>query len=246
MADIHIFDTPDELYNAGSKRFLKAADETLRRQGRFAVALSGGSTPLPLYQQLAQDHRANGLDWDRIHFFWGDERPVEPGHPDSNYRGAFQALLDPRQIPTGNIHRVKGELEPADAARQYEAEILDWFEGNPPRFDLILLGMGDDGHTASLFPGTSVVSAAHNEQPTLVEAVLVPKLESWRITFTPRLINAAAQVLFMVIGEEKAKALKAVIEGPYQPATYPAQLVQPQDGSLTWLIDRDAALELDP
>jgi 6-phosphogluconolactonase len=166
---------------------------------------------------------------------------VGPDHPENNFRAGYQALLAPRGVPEVNIHRVQGELNPAEAAGGYEQDLLDWFGDPRPRFDLILLGMGNDGHTASLFPGTSLVASPKRDATTLVEAVQVPKLASWRITFTPYLINAAARVVFLVKGEEKAPALKAVLEGPDQPATYPAQLVQPRDGKLIWLIDQGAA-----
>ena len=244
MADIRIFDSSQELYNEAARVFHQAAAEALYRQGRCSVALSGGSTPLPLYQLLTQDPKADQLDWNMIHFFWGDERTVGPDHPDSNFRSAYQALLAPRKIPSQNLHRVRGEEPPQTAAQRYERELIDWFGSTPPQFDLILLGMGADGHTASLFPGTSLVDPHRVESLSWVEAVQVPKLDSWRITFTPRLINAASQVLFLVKGADKAPALKAVIEGPDQPATVPAQLVRPEHGNLTWLIDQEAAAEL--
>lgn len=244
MADIRIFDSPQELYNQAARLFHQAAVKTFHRQSSFAVALSGGSTPLPLYQRLARDQQADQLDWSKMHFFWGDERTVGPDHPDSNFRSAYDALLASRGIPTENLHRIRGEDFPKTAARSYEKELLDWFEELPPRFDLILLGMGADGHTASLFPGTSLVDPKGKEPHAWVEAVQVPKLDSWRITFTPRLINAASQVIFLVKGADKAPALQAVLEGPYQPAVYPAQLVQPENGKLTWLIDQEAAADL--
>jgi len=142
-------------------------------------------------------------------------------------------------VPLANIHRVKGDLQPEIAAKKYEQDLLNWFGVDPPRFDLILLGLGDDGHTASLFPGTKL------EEDAWVNAVHVPELESWRITFTPRLINAASRILFLVVGAEIAGVLNKVLNGPYQPETCPAQLVQPENGELFWLIDRDAAAELD-
>ena len=246
MTDIRIFDTPDDLYSAAADLFIKVGVASLQEKDSFTVALAGGSTPLPLYQQLATDQDADPLAWDKIHFFWGDERTVGPDHPDNNFRAGYQALLEPRGVPEGNIHRIQGELKPAEAAGSYERELLDRFDGPRPRFDLILLGMGDDGHTASLFPGTSIVSTPKKDGNTLVKAVQVPKLASWRITFTPYLINAASRVVFLVAGAAKAPTLKAVLEGPYLPVTYPAQLVQPTDGELIWLIDQDAASLLEP
>lgn len=238
MAEIRIFKTPEELYREATAIFLTTGTEAQRNQGLFSVALSGGSTPLPLYRQLAEHGEGDRLDWKKIHFFWGDERAVSPDHPDSNYREAYQTLLKPRRVPDTNIHRIEGEFQPKIAAQKYEEDLLDWFAEIPPRFDLILLGLGSDGHTASIFPGTKI------HESSWVNAVHVPELESWRITATPQLINAASRVLFLVVGGEKARALKAVLTGSYQPQTYPAQLVQPQNGELIWLIDRDAAAEL--
>jgi len=246
MAELHIFDTPEELTKAAFGLFLQAAAEALRAKEKCSVALSGGGTPLPLYQRLAQDPEADRLDWNRIHFFWGDERPVGPDHPDSNYQSAYQALLGPRGIPEEHIHRVQGEDDPARAARQYQQLLGTWFSERPPQFDLILLGMGDDGHTASIFPQTDLAAGAPGDESSWVEAVWVPKLESWRISFTPQLINAAARVVFLVSGGGKAETLREVIQGPYRPAIFPAQLIQPRNGKLTWLIDSAAAAELDP
>ena len=238
MAEIRIFKTSEELYSEATAIYLTTGTKAQRNQNFFSVALSGGSTPLPLYRRLAESVEGDQLDWEKIHFFWGDERAVEPDHPDSNYGEAFQTLLKPRGVPLTNIHRVEGELMPEIAAQKYEQDLLGWFGVIPPRFDLILLGLGNDGHTASLFPGTKLPEDAW------VNAVHVPELESWRITVTPQLINAACRVLFLVVGAEKARALKEVLNGPYQPETYPAQLVQPENGELIWLIDRDAAAEL--
>jgi 6-phosphogluconolactonase len=239
MAEIRIFKTPENLYSEAIAIFLSAGTEAQRNQASFSVALSGGSTPLPLYQRLAENGKGDQLNWEKIHFFWGDERAVGPDHPDSNYGEAFQALLKPRGVPDPNIHRIEGERQPENAAQKYEQDLLEWFGEIPPRFDLILLGLGDDGHTASLFPGTKLSGSAW------VNAIHVPKLESWRITMSPRLINAASLVLFLVIGAEKARALNKVLNGPYHPEIYPAQLIQPENGELIWLIDKDAAAELD-
>ena len=239
MLDIRIFNTPEELYSEAAANFLTTRTAAQQSQGPFKLALSGGRTPLPLYLRLAGNLKDDSLDWKKIHFFWGDERAVEPDHPDSNYGKAFQALLKIRGVPLANIHRVKGDLQPEIAAKKYEQDLLNWFGVDPPRFDLILLGLGDDGHTASLFPGTKL------EEDAWVNAVHVPELESWRITFTPRLINAASRILFLVVGAEKAGVLNKVLNRPHQPETCPAQLVQPENGELFWLIDRDAAAELD-
>src|SRR5690606_983517 len=175
--------------------------------------------------------------------FWGDERTVPPDHPDSNYRMAKEALLDFVALPASNVHRISGELEPARAAAEYEQTLRSFFakRAGKTRFDLILLGMGDDGHTASLFPDTEAL----NETERLVVANHVPKLDTWRITLTAPIINDAAHVAFLVAGAGKAAVLKRVLQGPRQPHKLPSQLIQPVDGELVWLLDKAAASELD-
>ena len=241
MRDIRIFDTYEELYTEAAGIFLQAGTEAIINQGRFSIGLSGGSTPLPLYRLLAQAKTTGPLDWHKSHFFWGDERPVGPDHSQSNFREAFQSLLSPLDIPPQNIHRIQGEHQPDLAAREYEKDLLTWFGNVPPRFDLILLGMGDDGHTASLFPGTTLVKKALAGQTGWTEEVYVPQLDSWRISMTPRLINAASLILFLVTGRNKASTLKQVLDGPHRPEIYPAQLIQPIDGKQIWLLDGEAA-----
>lgn len=241
MRDIQIFETREELYNEAAGIFLQAGTEAILNQGRFSIGLSGGSTPLPLYRLLAQAKTTGSLDWHNSHFFWGDERSVGPDHPQSNYREAFQSLLSPLEIPSQNIHRIQGENQPGRAAREYEKDLLTWFDEDPPKFDLILLGMGDDGHTASLFPGTTLVKKALAGQTSWVEEVYVPQLDSWRISMTPRLINAASLILFLITGRNKASTLRQVLDGPHQPETYPIQLIQPRAGQQIWLLDGEAA-----
>ena len=179
-----------------------------------------------------------------IHFFWGDERHVPPEHPDSNFGAARAALLDHVPVPPENVHRVPAELPDADAAaRIYEDELRRWLApppGQPPRFDLVLLGLGADGHTASLFPG----SAALDETERWVVAPWIEKLAARRITLTLPVLNAAARVLFLVSGRDKAAALRAVLAGPRRPRELPAQAVAPHDGEVTWIVDREAASEL--
>lgn len=237
MPEIQIIPTQDELTAAAAALFLKIGRQAIQDRGRFSVALSGGSTPLPLYRRLAEPGLDSELDWSKIHFFWGDERAVGKEHPDSNFGQAYRALLAPRQIPPRQIHRVRGESQPADAARSYQQEILDFFPETPPRLDLVLLGMGSDGHTASLFPGTSVVRETGRPEESWVDAVHAPRLDSWRITFTPRLINAARRILFLVSGADKAETLYQVLKGPYQPRIFPSQLI---GGKVTWLVDQEA------
>jgi 6-phosphogluconolactonase len=243
MPEIKIFPKPSHLVEAAADIFIELGRRAIQERNRFLVALSGGSTPLPLYQFLAHPNQDSALDWNKVHFFWGDERPVSKDHPDSNFFQAFQALLSPRDIPSQNIHRILGERPPRESARQYQQEILEHLPGDPPQFDLILLGMGSDGHTASLFPGTEVVTNPDQTGPPWVEAVWVERLETWRISFTPQLINASRRILFLVVGENKADTLKQVLHGPYHPQRLPSQMI---DGNLTWLVDQSAAAKLDP
>mgnify|MGYP001213454770 CR=1 FL=1 len=218
-----------------------AADNSIRVRGRFRIALSGGATPRPVYAALAT---TPGIDWPRWELFWSDERTVPPTSPDSNYGMARAMLLDPlaaQGVTPGRIERMRGELEPAEAAGAYE-EIVRSLAGAPfPRFDLIQLGIGGDAHTASLFPHTAALDTA-----ALVVANAVPRLKTVRLTFTFPLINAARYVLMLVNGANKAGALRDVLEGPRDFAQWPAQAIQPGDGRITWLLDRSAAQYLDP
>jgi 6-phosphogluconolactonase len=238
---IKVYQTQAELIEASAELFIKSALKDFQEKTSLSICLSGGSTPLPLYKNLAESKNADQLDWQRMHFFWGDERAVPPDHPESNYHQAFQALLSIRGVPEENIHRIRGELDPDQAAVEYQQEILEWFGTKPPSFDLILLGMGDDGHTASLFPETRLVQ--HPGDDEWVAANWVPKLDTWRISFTPKLINAASRVIFLVAGKNKAPALAQVIEGSFQPEKFPSQLVDPQ-GELYWLLESSAASQL--
>ncbi|MBU0495599.1 MAG: 6-phosphogluconolactonase [Chloroflexi bacterium] len=240
MADIVVQPDPAALARAVVEHVVARAQEAIADCGQCTVALAGGSTPRAAYALLATEEFAGRVDWPRLHVFWGDERCVPPDHPDSNYRMARETLLDHVPIPAGNVHRIPGEQEPIEAAVAYESELRAFFavpsEGGSPRFDLILLGLGDDGHTASLFPGT----AAIHEPVRWVVAHRVDKLGAWRVTLTPIVINAGAQVTFVVSGAGKAERLHKVLAGPYQPDVLPAQIVQPTTGCLLWLIDAAA------
>jgi 6-phosphogluconolactonase len=251
---IEILDDKDALTRAAAAAFTARAvtAATTNARGIFSVALAGGSTPRDLYRLLADENEPfrDRLPWERIHFFWGDERHVPPDHPDSNYRMAREAMLDRAPgapgapIPRANVHRIRAENpDAAAAAGAYEEELQAFFhlrEGARPRFDLILLGLGPEGHTASLFPGSPAV----RESERLVAAPWVEKLQSFRITLTPPVINRAAAVLFLVAGEEKAEALHHVLEELGDADLYPARAVRPVDGDLLWLIDRAAAKDL--
>jgi 6-phosphogluconolactonase len=210
----------------------------------FTIALSGGSTPKRLYELLSDPDAeySKHLRWDRIHFFWSDERTVGPDHPESNYRMARDAMLSRVGVPEGNVHRISGEMAiAADSAVAYESDLRRFFRSENdeiPRLDLVLLGMGADGHTASIFPGSEVL----HENRKLVAAPWVEKLHTYRITMTLPLLNNAAAVLFLVSGEDKASILSEVLAG--EPGRFPAQFICPTNGSLTWLLDETAARQL--
>lgn len=223
----------------GAERIVAMAKETVRLNGRFTLSLAGGSTPRSLYRLLSSGKYRNKIPWDKVHLFWGDERCVQPDHPDSNYRMVKEMLLPAIDIPSENVHRIKGELGEA-AAPDYEKTLKINFdtEGESlPRFDLILLGMGDDGHTASLFPRTEAVS----DEKGWVREVFVERPKSMRISLTPPVINSAAEIMLLVSGGGKAPALKEVIEGAFDPISYPAQILRMSRGNVTWLVDEAAA-----
>jgi 6-phosphogluconolactonase len=240
-----VLDSSDALFQAAASEFFLRAIDAVHANGRFTVALSGGSTPRGLYKLLATDPAwRDQLPWARMHFFWGDERHVPPEHAESNFRMANETLLSVAPVPAANIHRIHGEAtSAADAASQYEDELMEVFgltEGQVPRFDLILLGLGPEGHTASLFPGTRALLENHR----LVVSNWVGKLFADRITLTVPVLNNPACVMFIVSGADKATALKAILEGPYEPDQLPAQLINPTNGRLVWLLDRAVAGEL--
>ena len=241
--DVHISANAEELARFAAEQFVRLAIEAQRERGLFTVALAGGSTPKTLYVLLASEqesYRAQ-LDFGMIHFFWGDERHVPPDHPDSNYRMASEAMLSKVPIPLENVHRIKSEMADAEeAARDYEQVLEKFFKlenGQLPRFDLVVLGMGFDGHTASIFPDSDVI----NEKRRLVVAPWVEKLRSYRITLTPPVLNKAASTIVLVSGAKKAEILHKVLEGEYRPEFFPAQLISPSEGGLLWLADREAA-----
>ncbi len=242
---IRVFETPTELASHAADQITAIARESVAARGHFTLALSGGSTPAATYRLLAEDavYRAS-FPWQQTHFFWGDERPVPPDHPDSCYLMAYQTMLSKVAIPEAHIHRIKAELDPKIAAAEYIAELSSCdqlLKAEFPRFDLILLGFGAEGHTASLFPGTKALA----EQDRWVVPNWVGKLFSMRITLTAPVINAASHVLFLVTGQEKALALKGTFEGLHEPEQMPAQLIKPQ-GQLSYFLDQAAASALSP
>ena len=251
---IEVLATAADLFHAAAEEFVRAARTAIGAQGRFTVALSGGSTPKALYSLLATNYA--GFAWNRIFLFFGDERHVPPTDPESNYRMVNESLLTKIAIPAENVFRVPAENpDAAAAAAEYEAQLRRFFDlkselkselksgelksGEFPRFDLILLGLGPDGHTASLFPD----SPALNEESRLVVANWVAKFNAHRITFTFPVLNRAAEVMFLASGADKADMVRQVLEGKNTPPL-PSQRVQPSDGKLLWMLDEAAAAKL--
>lgn len=239
LGDLQIFETPDELAAGVADAFVDDARNAIDQRGAFFVSLAGGTTPKKAYRLLAQEPRRSRVDWNQVFVYFGDERCVPPDSDESNYKMAMDAFLRDLNVPPDHIHRIRGEAEPQQAAREY-AELLIQSMGDLPRFDLIMLGMGADGHTASLFPGTDPLI----ENDRLVRAVYVEKLSTHRITLTPLVINNARHAIVTTEGLPKAPALYAVREGPYDPIVHPIQIVAPVDGRLSWFVDRGAAAEL--
>lgn len=245
--EIRILADANAIAQTAAAEFLEAAKEAVRKKGNFCVALSGGSTPKALYGLLMDNPVLQAMvPWGKIQFYFGDERHVPPDDTESNFRMAMEAMLAKAPVDARQVHRIKGE-EPnaAQAAEEYEEDLRTSFrlaEGQLPRFDLALLGMGPEGHTASLFPGT----VALKEERRLVVSNWVGKLYRDRITLTPPVLNNAARIIFMVHGAEKAPALKAVLEGPYEPDQLPAQIIKPKEGKVLWLVDPTAAAMLVP
>jgi 6-phosphogluconolactonase len=245
-AEVKVWPDALQLFRAAADEITRAAREAVTAHDCFAVALAGGTTPRGSYALLAEDDArppAQRLPWDKVHFFFGDERHVPPSHPDSNYRMAQEALFSRIPVPEGNIHRIEAELGAQEAADNYQELLRAFFGLRPgefPRFDLILLGMGPDGHTASLFPG----SQALDDTTRLVAANWVEKFRDFRITLTFPVLNRAAEVLFLVSGADKAEMLRNVLQGDLSGAAYPAQRVRPGVGRLLWYADQAAATRL--
>jgi 6-phosphogluconolactonase len=236
--DVRILTNIDAIAKRAAQDFLQSATQAVSEKGSFTVALSGGSTPKALYSLLASDAALRSqLPWDKMYMYFGDERSVGPDHPDSNFRMATETMLSKVPIKPEQVFRIKGEYKDTEkAAQEYEQVLRTSFkiaEGQFPRFDLVFLGIGNEGHTASLFPGTKAL----HETKRLAVRNWVGKLYTNRITLTAPAINNAARVIFMVAGADKTLALKGVLEGPYEPDQLPAQLIQPPNGKLVWLVD---------
>ena len=243
--EVQIFPEAGALTRRAAEEFLKSVADAVAQKGSFTVALAGGSTPKALYSQLADEPLRSQIPWEKLHFFFGDERHAPPDGAESNFRMANEALFSKGAIKPEQITRIKGEYADTEkAALEYEQALRAYFElkvGEYPRFDLVLLGMGEEGHTLSLFPGTKALHATDR----IVVRNWVGKLYTERITLTATAANHASRVIFMVTRADKAPALKAVLEGPYEPEQLPAQLIQPASGKLLWLVDQAAGSMLE-
>ncbi|MDU0459122.1 MAG: 6-phosphogluconolactonase [Geobacteraceae bacterium] len=234
---IRVCDDLEAVSHAAAELFAAEAQQAVKARGRFLVALAGGATPQRTYELLAQEPFRDPVPWQNTHIFWGDERCVPADDPRNNARMAYQALLKHVPVPSAQVHPMVCDSSPHGAAVEYEALLRDLFIAAPPRFDLVLLGLGKDGHTASLFPGTPALE----EQQRLVAEVYVAEEGLHRLTLTAAVINQAALVVFLVSGYSKAAILRNVLEDASDPRSLPARLIKPAHGGLLWLVDRDSA-----
>ena len=238
--ELHIYKTPDKVIEGLANYFIQTVKTAIKEKNECTVVLSGGNSPKKLYELLASTDHGNQIDWDKVYFFFGDERYVPFNDPGNNGNMVKKALFEPLMIPDANIFYINTAVPPEESAKKYSQRILSYFKNNPVRFDLILLGLGDNAHTASLFPHTPVLK----EKKALLSAVYIEELSSYRITMTAALINEAHAISFLVYGEAKANAVHDVLEGAKDFETYPAQLIIPEEGVLNWFLDEDAAKNL--
>jgi len=238
--ELHIYKTPDKVIEGLANYFIQTVKTAIKEKNECTVVLSGGNSPKKLYELLASTDHGNQIDWDKVYFFFGDERYVPFNDPGNNGNMVKKALFEPLMIPDANIFYINTAVPPEESAKKYSQRILSYFKNNPVRFDLILLGLGDNAHTASLFPHTPVLK----EKKALVSAIYIEELSSYRITMTAALINEAHAISFLVYGEAKANAVHDVLEGAKDFETYPAQLIIPEEGVLNWFLDEDAAMNI--
>lgn len=238
---IKVYKTTDELNTACANYIVALANNAMTQHGRFSIALSGGSTPKSLFTLLSLPPYRDEIPWQKTFVFWGDERCVSPNDDNNNAHMAKQVLLNKVNIPTSNIFPIPVQLQPNEAAKLYEKTLHNFFGNSEPCFDLMLLGLGENGHTASLFPNTGVL----NETGYWVKEVFVEELDMWRITLTAQIINQSSCIIFLVAGEKKAAVVNTIVNGDYNPQKYPAQLIKPVTGELIWMLDEKAAMLLD-
>lgn len=248
LPQLLIFETVAELCHVAAAYWRRLAQEAVEARGRFLLVLAGGSTPQPLYRQMAHSPYREDVPWSQTHVFWGDERMAPSEDPQSNYGQARELLLSHVPVPPEQIHPIPGGLEPEEAAAAYGETLARWAEQPAveerawPRFDLVLLGLGSDGHTASLFPGSAVKE--EERRPARAVRAEYEGRPADRVTLAPPVFNSARQILFLVTGGEKAEALAGVLEGEEDPVRWPAQRIRPEDGWVSWLVDRAAARQL--
>lgn len=239
--EIHIYASGSEFATAASERISRSILTSFETQGRCNLVFAGGNTPKKVYRQLAASFRSR-IPWMDIQYFWGDERLVPPDHPDSNYFMVSESFLKHIEaIPVENVHRIRGEAQPEEAAMAYAKVISAVLPAFPPRFDLMLLGLGEDGHIASLFPDTEAL----RERKAAVTANFIPEFNDWRVTMTLPVLNNAREILFLVAGNSKAEVVKKVIDSEWSEPGLPAQLVRPENGSVHWILDSAAAALVD-
>ena len=238
---LHVYKDAEELSLFVAKWMADYIKSVLEKNDRFTIALSGGSTPQKLHKILAAAPYRETIDWTKIHFFWGDERAVPFSDDRNNAKMAYDTLLNHLAIPAEHVHVMRTDIDPQDAAAEYEKILHQYFDGKPNSFDLVLLGMGDDGHTLSLFPGTDIV----HEEKAWAKAFFLQAQDMYRVSLTAPIVNKAAAVAFLAAGKNKAETLKQVLEGPFNPDLYPSQLIKPLNGELHWFVDEAAAASLD-
>lgn len=238
---IHVFKNKDLLSRQLALWICNNISKTLEKQDFFSIVLSGGNTPKSLYKYLASDEFKNKIDWNKVHIFWGDERYVPFDDSRNNAKMAFDILINKIDIPKKNVNIIHTDISPEESAEQYETTIKSYFEKTQNHFDLVLLGIGDDGHTLSLFPGSPLIM---NEDKNWINKVYYAKQEMYRITMMPDLVNNAKQIVFMVEGENKAVVLNKIIYGNLEPVKLPSQLIDSVDGELHWFLDEEAASKL--
>jgi 6-phosphogluconolactonase len=233
---IRMYPDYESLSRAAAELFIQEAQGAIAARGGFTVALSGGKTPRRTYEILADNEHRERVDWRHVHIFWGDERCLPPNAPGTNEQMARQSFIDHVPVPEKQVYPIRCAASPEDAARDYHALLRTYFGSGPARFDLVFLGLGQNGHTASLFPGRAVL----NERSRWVAEIYIPQQDFHRVSITAPIINAAKTIIFLVSGKKKSWVLKDVLEGPHDPDRLPAQLIKPVNGTLLWLVDNDA------
>jgi len=237
---VQVWKTRNELEKSVAEKLIDVIGRSLKDNGRCCIAVSGGKTPKNVYRRMGQDETAVTIDWSCVHVFFCDERAVPPDHPNSNYGMIEREWISQISIPKENVHRMKGEIDPNIASNEYEQELRRFFGQDPIIFDLVLLGIGVDGHTASLFPGAD----ATLEKEACVRSTFVPQINSWRITLTVPVLNTAREIIFLAAGKGKASIVQRVIHANVLDTNLPASLIQPAEGTLYWMIDEEAGLLL--